>query len=141
MMGSRKRRKRKTFKSGRPQRFNNPSEIPSGKAGIIRWKNDSPGVGRKVKAWAKGKNANETYTGLATTDARKEAQQHVRRGVANPKKGDHIEFQEAHGPRDRQQVEEIRAKEKAKVKERNPMNNSRGGGGGRNPGHYSEGDQ
>ena len=134
----RSKKRGKTFRPGRPQKFNEPGEIPKGKAGIIRWVNDNPGVGRRIKAKWNGKNANETYTGSATTDARKEAQVHVSRGVADPKKGDRIEFQEAHGPRDRKQVDDIRAKEKAKGAERNPVNNRRGCGGGRNPKHYYE---
>jgi len=113
--------------------------MPKGKAGIIRWKNDKPSIVTKVKAWKDGKNANETYTGLATTDAKKEAQKHILRGVANPSKGDYIELQEAHGPRDKHQVKDIRDKEKQKVVERKPVNNKRGGGGGRNPSHYNGG--
>lgn len=131
-----KRKSRQTFRRGRPQRFDNPSEIPKGKAGIIRWVHDKPSIGRRIKAKIQGKNPKETYTGLATTDARAEARVHVKRGVANPSRGDRIEFQEATGPRDRQQVNDIREKEKQKVAERNPMNNGRGGGGGRNPKHY-----
>ena len=128
---------RRTFKKGRPKRYEKPEDMPPGEAGIIRWKNDSPGFVRKVKAKFQGKNASETYTGKATVDARKEANQQVRRGVANPAKGDHIEFQKAYGPDDRQKVDDIDKKEKQKISERLPINNDLSKGGvGRKPNYY-----
>ena len=137
---ARRKKRRRTFKKGRPKRYDSPSDIPAGEAGIIQWRNDSPGIGRRIKAVVTNRNPNETYTGKATTDARKESHQQVRRGVADPSSGDYIRLQKAHGPRDNQQVDDIDAKESQKIRQRRPMNNDLNKGGvGRKPDHYKKG--
>lgn len=136
-----KKRRRQTFKPGRPKKYEAPEDMPAGEAGIIRWRNDDPGIRRRIKALVKNRNAYETYTGKTATDARAEAQQQVRRGVADPAKGDYIEFQKAHGPDDKQKVDDIDAKEREKGTERKPLNNDPTKYGvGRKPDYYTEGE-
>ena len=122
----------KPTKQGRPKKFDDREDLPTATSGYYV-KRAKPSVVDSVTSWIDGTDANYQYIGIGNPKER--VAEHERRGNYDPDR-DHVEVIEM---KEDATYDELRAWEKEKIAQHNPVKNQTTGGEGRTPDEFRSG--